>query len=60
MRLLAINFILFFVTVSSVVRAEWPMSNDPNFDTSVEKPMYPSSNGPKILLDGGHHNFFIQ
>ncbi len=40
--------------------AEWPMSNDPAFDASVRQPTYMESQGPRILLDGGHHNFFVQ
>ena len=40
--------------------AEWPMMNDPAFDPTVSDPAYPLSTGPKILLDGAHHNFFIQ
>ena len=41
-------------------RGDWPMSNDPAFDATVKKPTYTDSQGPKILLDGGHRNFFIQ
>jgi hypothetical protein len=40
--------------------ADWPMSNDPMFDPTVREPAYEESQGPSILLDGGHHNFFIQ
>lgn len=39
---------------------KWPMRNDPDFDASVSDPAFAQSKGPKILLDGGHHNFFIQ
>lgn len=39
--------------------ADWPMSNDPGFDTSVENPMYEPSKGPTILLDAAHHNFHV-
>ena len=45
---------------SGMAHAEWPMSNDPAFDPAVQNPAYPESTGPRILLDGAHHNFFIQ
>lgn len=36
------------------------MSNDPEFNSEVNEPTFQIGKGPKILLDGGHHNFFIQ
>jgi len=36
------------------------MSNDTEFNSDIEKPTYEKDEGPKILLDGAHHNFFIQ
>jgi hypothetical protein len=36
------------------------MSNDSNFNSEISKPTYKKGKGPKILLDGAHHNFFIQ
>jgi len=36
------------------------MSNDTEFNSDVEEPTYEKGKGPKILLDGAHHNFFIQ
>lgn len=60
MKLQTINFILVILLTASIAHAEWPMSNDPEFDASVRQPAYPASQGPSILLDGGHHNFFIQ
>lgn len=36
------------------------MSNDTKFNSDIEKPTYEKDEGPKILLDGAHHNFFIQ
>ncbi|WP_420583324.1 hypothetical protein [Reichenbachiella sp.] len=39
---------------------KWPMRNDSNFDASVSDPAFVQNEGPKILLDGGHHNFFIK
>ncbi|MEJ8567907.1 hypothetical protein [Elongatibacter sediminis] len=45
---------------TSVALADWPMSNDPAFDPSVRAPAYAHGEGPIILLDGAHHNFFVQ
>lgn len=39
---------------------QWPMSNDLEFNAEIEVPTYEEGKGPKILLDGAHHNFFIQ
>jgi hypothetical protein len=36
------------------------MSNDTEFNSEVKEPTYKKGEGPKILLDGAHHNFFIQ
>ena len=44
---------------ATVFAADWPMSNDPGFDTSVENPMYGHAKGPVILLDAAHHNFHV-
>lgn len=60
MKLLTTHTILLILLTASLASAEWPMSNDPAFDASVRTPTYPASQGPRILLDGGHHNFFIQ
>jgi hypothetical protein len=35
------------------------MTNDPAFDAGVDHPAYPPGEGPSILLDGAHHNFFV-
>jgi hypothetical protein len=60
MKLLPTHSIFLIILITGMAHAEWPMSNDPAFDTTVPKPAYPESQGPRILLDGGHHNFFIQ
>lgn len=52
--------ILILLLSTSVTHAQWPMSNDPAFDPSVANPAYETSQGPVILLDGAHHNFFVQ
>jgi len=44
---------------ATLFAADWPMSNDPGLDTSVENPMYEPSKGPVILLDAAHHNFHV-
>lgn len=36
------------------------MSNDPAFDPAVQNPAFSELTGPRILLDGAHHNFFAQ
>mgnify|MGYP001813415074 FL=1 len=54
--LVALCAVVFSATVYA---ADWPMSNDPGFDTSVENPMYEHSKGPNILLDAAHHNFHV-
>lgn len=42
------------------VSGQWPMSNDSSFNFKVKDPLYKKEKGPKILLDGAHHNFFTQ
>jgi len=55
------TFLLTFVLLTTAIaHAQWPMSNDPAFDPGVQAPAYLESTGPWILLDGAHHNFFIQ
>lgn len=54
-------FTLLILTLSSNLSfGQWPMSNDTEFNSDVEEPAYEKGRGPKILLDGAHHNFFIQ
>ena len=60
MKLLTAHAISLVLLTASMAHTEWPMSNDPAFDPTVRKPTYPESKGPRILLDGAHHNFFIQ
>ena len=59
MKLLTASIVVVLLT-ASMAQAEWPMSNDPAFDATVREPTHPKSHGPRILLDGGHHNFFVQ
>jgi hypothetical protein len=60
MNLITAFLLPFVLLVTGLAHAEWPMSNDPAFDPAVQNPAYPESTGPRILLDGAHHNFFIQ
>ncbi|MCZ6703178.1 MAG: hypothetical protein O6940_09065 [Ignavibacteria bacterium] len=54
-------FALFVFMVSfNLTFGQWPMSNDTEFNSDVKEPTYEKGKGPKILLDGAHHNFFIQ
>lgn len=48
------------VLATGTAQAQWPMSNDPDVVLTIESPAYEPSAGPLILLDGAHHNFFIQ
>jgi len=55
------TLILCFTLASiNLIFGQWPMSNDPEFDSSVEMPKYSKATGPKILLDNAHHNFMVQ
>lgn len=60
MKLLITHSIVLILLAACIARTEWPMSNDTAFEATVETPTYPESDGPTILLDGGHHNVFIQ
>ena len=51
-------FLLTFLFSSYCLQAQ--MINDPSFDSKVLQPYYKNAQGPKVLIDGGHHNFFIQ
>ena len=39
---------------------KWPMYNDINVDLEVESPSYEINEGPLIMFDSAHKNFFIQ
>ena len=56
-KILSLCFILATI---HLVFGQWPMTNDPEFDSSVEMPAYAKGTGPKILLDNAHHNFMVQ
>lgn len=52
--------VFIFILSCHFTFGQWPMSNDTEFDYAVEEPAYAIGEGPKILVDGAHHNFFIQ
>lgn len=61
MMILRKIYFTFILTLScNLSFGQWPMSNDTEFNSEVEEPAYEKEKGPKILLDGAHHNFFIQ
>ena len=39
---------------------KWPMYNDINVDLEVENPSHEMNEGPLIMFDSAHKNFFIQ
>ena len=51
--------LLLFAIVMIFGCTNLPMKNDPNFDPNVESPFYKKGRGPKILIDGGHKNAFV-
>lgn len=44
---------------ASDTEVQFPMRNDPNFTTQVEKPSFEAEKGPRVVVDQGHNNFFI-
>lgn len=55
-----IYFLIMMVTGLSMSYGQVEISNDTTFNTTVNNPIYNYKEGPKILVDGGHHNFFVQ
>ena len=39
---------------------KWPMYNDINVDLSVENPSFKFNEGPLVMIDAAHKNFFVQ
>ncbi|MHC5065241.1 MAG: hypothetical protein ACYTG5_14840 [Planctomycetota bacterium] len=60
MKLLTAHPLALILLAACMTTDRWPMVNDPAFDATVQSPTYENLQGPRILLDGGHHNFFIQ
>lgn len=48
------------VYLSSINFLFGQMSNSPTFDPEVKEPAFEKGEGPRILLDVAHHNFFMQ
>jgi hypothetical protein len=53
---------IIFLLVSAMVvlscNVELPMSNDQYFDSNIPIPKYDLGEGPSVVIDGSHHNFF--
>ena len=50
MKLSVLVALCSFAFSATVFVVDWPMSNDPGFDTSVENPMYENAKGPVIRI----------
>ncbi|MAL68237.1 MAG: hypothetical protein CMK27_04040, partial [Porticoccaceae bacterium] len=50
----------FLVVSCTDQQPKFPMGNDENFDATITTPSFNRGSGPKILVDGGHNNFFVQ
>ena len=50
---------LLFSTNFLGAELQFPMRNDPNFATQIEKPSFEAERGPLIVVDKGHNNFFV-
>ena len=51
-------FFAFLFLNSSILFGQ--MLNDSPFNASIAHPKYKNQNGPKILIDAGHHNFIVE
>ena len=56
---LAFSAVVISTGCASDTEVQFPMRNDPNFTSRVEKPSYESEKGPLVVVDRGHNNFFI-
>ena len=50
---------LFWVGTASAA-IDWPLSNDREFKADVAQPRHATGTGPSILVDGFHHNLFVE
>ena len=50
---------LLFSTNCLGAELQFPMRNDPNFPTQIERPSFEAGRGPLIVVDEGHNNFFV-
>ena len=53
------NLLLFSFLIISIC-AQAQITNDPSFDSKVTAPAYKNNSGPKVLIEGGHHNVIVQ
>ena len=52
--------LLVVIASFNLLPGQWPMTNDTAFHHQIKEPTYRKGEGPRILLDGAHHNFFIR
>ena len=57
--------LLLFIPLVSFIQAQnypykWPMHNDISVNLKIENPSYKINDGPLIMFDSAHKNFFIQ
>ena len=53
-------FPLFVFSQESEYPYKWPMYNDIELDLKIENPSYETNEGPLIMFDSAHKNFFVQ
>jgi hypothetical protein len=53
-------FPVFILSQNSDYPYKWPMYNDIEFDLKIENPSYETNEGPLIMFDSAHKNFFVQ
>ena len=51
---------LFVFSQESEYPYKWPMYNDIELDLKIENPSYETNEGPLIMFDSAHKNFFVQ
>jgi hypothetical protein len=48
-----------FAGCSAPMDAQLPMKNDPHFRSQIDQPQFEKEDGPLVMVDGGHNNFFV-
>ena len=51
--------LLLFAIVMIFGCTNLPMKNDPNFSSQIDQPQFEKKDGPLVMVDGGHNNFFV-
>ena len=62
MKQLTIVFVAALATFSGCsapMDTQLLMKNDPNFISQIDQPQFAHKDGPLIMVDGGHNNFFV-